>query len=844
MAGRIAGITIEIGGNTTKLQDSLKGVNASLKATQTQLRDVNKLLKVDPGNTELLKQKQELLSKSIEDTKKKLEEEKAALEQIKNSDDADKRKADQEALTREIIDTEKQLERLTEQYKEFGSVGQQQVKAVGDKMQEIGGQVSAVGDKITGVGTAMTTHLTAPIMAVGAAAMAAWSEVDNGLDIITVKTGASGEALESMQNIAKDIATTIPTSFETAGTAVGEVNTRFGVTGEELEKLSTQFIKFADLNGTDVNNSIDTVQQALSAFGLGAEDASAMLDTLNKVGQDTGINVDTLASNLTSNATAFQSMGMSAGDAATLLGNLEKAGIDTGVVMTGLSKVQKEALEEGVSMQDKFSEALSSSESAIDNFGSKAGPKLYEAFQNGTLSADMFAGGIVNLNDAIGSVSDTYAAVQDPTDQLTVAWNELKLVGAELGEVMQGELAPIIETVTGALRDFKEWFSQLDEETKTSIVTIAAVVAAIGPVVAIIGTVVSAVGSVISVVGTVVSAVSGVIGVIGTVTSSIGAVVGAIGTVVSLLGGPFTLAIAAVVAAGALLIANWDTVKEVAANLGSFLSEKFNAMKEAVGNAMTAIGTGVSEKWNAVKQTTSEVMTNVGTTISNTYNAAKEAVTNAMSSMGDMVKGKLDNIKAAYEENGGGIKGIVSATMTALKEYWTLGLDAINTLTGGALDKVKSTIDTGFNAAKTTVLNIMDSIAQGISNAWNAVRSAIKLPHFSISGEFSINPPKVPKLSVEWYAKAMDNGMILKSPTIFGMGGGSLLGAGEAGSETIVGTNSLMNMIKNAVGETVNNYGGINIAVYGAPGQSEEKLAEIVSRRISQSVARKEAVWR
>jgi phage-related minor tail protein len=299
----------------------------------------------------------------------------------------------------------------------------------------------------------------------------------------------------------------------------------------------------------------------------------------------------------------------------------------------------------------------------------------------------------------------------------------------------------------------------------------------------------------------------------------------------------------AFVAAGALLIANWDTVKEVAANLGSFLSEKFNAMKEAVGNAMTAIGTGVSEKWDAVKQTTSEVMTNVGTTISNTYNAAKEAVTNAMSSMGDMVKGKLDNIKTAYEENGGGIKGIVSATMTALKEYWTLGLDAINTLTGGALDKVKSTIDTGFNAAKTTVLNIMDSIAQGISNAWNAVRSAIKLPHFSISGEFSINPPKVPKLSVEWYAKAMDNGMILKSPTIFGMGGGSLLGAGESGSETIVGTNSLMNMIKNAVGETVNNYGGVNVTVYGAPGQSEEKLAEIISRRINSEVARKGAAW-
>lgn len=799
--GRIAGITIDIGGNTTKLQDALKGVNKSIKETQAQLRDVNKLLKVNPGNTDLLKQKQELLTKSIEDTKAKLEQEKQALEQLKNADGSEKTKAQQEALTREIIATENQLEQLEAEYKEFGSVAQQQTKAAGEKMQEVGGNIKAVGDKITGVGTAMTTHVTAPIMAVGAASLAAFEDVDKGMDIVITKTGATGEALESMENIVKDIATSIPTSFEEAGTAVGEVNTRFGVTGEELEKLSTQFIEFAKINGTDVNGSIDSVQKAMAAFGLEAKDAGAFLDTLNKVGQDTGVSVDSLTALMVTNGTALQSMGYSASDAATLLGQLDKAGVDASTVMTGFSKVQKAALDEGVSMQDKFAEALSSSEAAIDTFGAKAGPKLYESFQNGTLSMDMFTAGATNLNDALGSVEETFNATVDPTDQLAVAFNELKLVGAEIGEVLQGQLAPIIQTVTEALRGLKEWFTSLDDSTKQTIVTIAAVVAAIGPVVTVIGTIVSAVGTVISVIGSVTSAISGAIGVIT--------------TIVGVLGGPLTIAIAAVVAAGVLLYKNWETVKQVATSLAQIVAQKFQEIQQKVTPILTAIGNAVKSAFDAIKNT----------------------VTSIMGAVGDLISTKLGNIKSAFDSAGGGITGVVSAVMTTIKEVWTTGLDLMNTLTGGALDGIKSKIDTGFEAARTTVVTAMNTITSAISSAWNAIMGVFKLPHFTVSGTLDLKsiPPKLPSLGIEWYAKAMHNGMILNKPTLFG--------AGEAGAEAIIGVNSLQSLIKGAISDSVTNYGGVNITVYGAPGQSEEKLADIISRRINNEVARKGAVW-
>lgn len=129
-------------------------------------------------------------------------------------------------------------------------------------MQEVGGKISEVGE-------GLTTHVTAPIVAVGAASLVA-SELDSGLDIVEQKTGATGQTLEDMNQTVKDLATEIPTDFETAGAAVGEVNTRFGLTGQALDDLSGKFIKFADLNNTDVSTSVDNVSGVLNAFGQDA----------------------------------------------------------------------------------------------------------------------------------------------------------------------------------------------------------------------------------------------------------------------------------------------------------------------------------------------------------------------------------------------------------------------------------------------------------------------------------------------------------------------------------------------------------------------------------------------
>lgn len=568
MADRIKGITIEIDGDTTGLSKALKGVNSDLKAAQNGLNDVNKLLKLDPGNVDLLRQKQGYFNDAITATEEKLKTEREALEQMKNSDGFDKNSEQAKALERQIIADEQALDSLKKQAKDFGSVASQQFKLAGDKVKE-------VGDKISGVGTAMSTHVTAPIVAVGAASLAAFKEVDSGMDIIVQKTGATGGAFESMRGIAENIATSLPVDFETVGTAIGEVNTRFGATGDQLEELSTQFVQFAELNGVDVTNSIDSAQKALSAFGLGAGEAGNLLDVLNATGQATGAGMDSLLNGLIQNGTAFQEMGLSIEQATVFMGQMETSGANSETVMNGLRKALKNAAEDGVPLNEALSQlqetilnganGVDGLTAAYDMFG-KSGDQIYAAVKNGTLDFNALS---ISVDGVGGSVQNTFNATKDPIDDFTTATNAAKIAGAELGGVIQTAAAPIIQQFAGFIQTLTDKFRALTPEQQQTIVKIGAVVAAIGPAILIIGKIVSAVGTVISV----------------------------LGTVVGVLGGPVTIAIGAAVAAGVLLYKNWDTVKEKASALWEHIKSVFEGIKNTISNAIEKVKSLFNFEW-------------------------------------------------------------------------------------------------------------------------------------------------------------------------------------------------------------------------------------------------------
>lgn len=553
----IKGITIEFSGDTTKLGKAMESIRKDAKNVDTQLKQVNNALKFNPKNTELLAQKQQLLGQKVDLTKSKLEALRQAQAKMDDDPSVDKTSQDYTELRREIIVTESQLKNFTKQLKEVENI----------KFTQVGEQFQKVGGKMQSIGKGMSKYVTAPIVGGAAASVAAWKEVDEGLDIIAQKTGASGKALEGMQDSAKNLAQTIPTSFEEAGSAIGEVNTRFGLTGKALEDLSGQFIKFAQLNETDVSTSIDQVQKAMAAFGVPAEEAGGMLDLLNKVGQDTGISMDTLTQSLVANAPALQSMGFTANQAATFLGQLEVSGVDSTKVMTGLQKALVNGAKAGKTMPEVMQEiqqsivgASSETEAmnaASELFGAKAGPAIATAARSGALDFNSLASSVTH---AEGSLDKTFNETLDPADKFQLALNSLKVTGYEIADTVFKYLNPALEKLSGWLRDLAAKWETLSPQTQKMILIFAGIAAALGPVLIVIGKLATGIGAIIK-------------------------ILPMLGSAFTVLTGPVGLVIAAIAAAiaiGVLLYKNWDKIKEKAGKLKEYVIGAFKALKEGV----------------------------------------------------------------------------------------------------------------------------------------------------------------------------------------------------------------------------------------------------------------------
>ena len=558
---RIRGITIDIDGNVTKLSDSLKSVDTILSKTESNLKDVNRLLKLDPTNTELLSQKQKLLNDAITSTKEKLEIEKDALERVKAANKTGEMTEEQMALEREIASTQIQLRRYEGELD--GTAGS--MTNLGNQSDDTSDKLDKISDntRITALGALADglKNIADKLIQIGKKALDAFHQMDDGLDTIKAKTGATGDTLAGLEGTAKKIFTTSTASMDDVGTAVGEVNTRFGSTGAQLESLSAKFLKFAKLNGEDVNSSIDGVQKSMAAFGISTDKAEAVLDLYNKVGQDTGITMSTLYSDMTSYRSTLKSFGLNAAQSATLLGNLEKSGVDVSQALTGMKKVQTEALKNGTSVQEEFQKAVSNSSDALSIFGAKAGPQLYEAFQSGVLSVSMFTDQTTSLNDSLGSIDETFASTQDGLDELTKAQHAMTEAEAELGASIGETLAPMLQIAAEAVRTLAEFFTSLPEPIRQAIVVVGLIVAALGSLAPVIMAVAMA-ATALNV---------GMLPIIGIVALVVAA-------------------IAALVAIGVLLAKNWDKIKETAANVWSSVKQTFGDGVQKVKDKVRQLG--------------------------------------------------------------------------------------------------------------------------------------------------------------------------------------------------------------------------------------------------------------
>ena len=276
----------------------------------------------------------------------------------------------------------------------------------------------------------------------------------------------------------------------------------------------------------------------------------------------------------------------------------------------------------------------------------------------------------------------------------------------------------------------------------------------------------------------------------------------------------------------------WSVLSPILNTIKTGIETVWNAIKTAVTSVLTGIQTAVSTAWNAISATVSTIVNGIQTAVSTAWNTVKTNVTNVMNSIKSTVASVWNGIKTT-------ISGVVNSIQTAV----STAFNAVKTTVSNIFNGIKNTISNVMNSAKNVVQNAINAIKSKFNFSWSLPR--LKLPHISISGSFSINPPRVPHFSISWYKKAMEDGMILNSPTIFGQSGNTLLAGGEAGSETVVGTQSLMEMIRNAVASMANqttiNYGGVNINLYAQPNQDIRELADEIEYRINNNVMRRRA---
>ena len=561
VASRIQGITVEIGGDTTKLSTALSKVNKEIRDTQAQLKDVNKLLKLDPGNAELMAQKQRLLAQAVGETREKLEALRLAEQQANEAlAKGEISRSQYDALQREIVETEQALWDL-ERQAEQASVALQRIGAAGEKLRDVGSAIEGAGRKLMPV--------TAAVGGLSAAAVKVASDFDSAMSQVAAVSGAAGKELDALRDKAREMGSKTKFSASEAAEAMNYMAMAGWKTGDMLEGIEG-IMNLSAASGEDLATTSDIVTDALTALGLSAADSGHFADILAAASSNANTNVSMMGETFKYCAPVAGALGFTAEDTAEAIGLMANAGIKSSQAGTAMRTMLTSLTGEVTFVGDAFGELTVQTTNADGSMRSlgdiltdcrAAFAQMSEAERAANAEAlvgknamsgflavmNAAPGDIEKLNSAINNCDGTAERMAETMQdnlagQLTILKSQLEELAISIGEI----LMPSIRQIVGWIQGLVDWLNGLDEGTKKVIVTVALVSAALGPVLIVVGKVVGAVGTILTVVPKVAGAVSGVIGFVsGTVVPALSAVVAAIGWV--------PIAIAAVIGAVVLL---------------------------------------------------------------------------------------------------------------------------------------------------------------------------------------------------------------------------------------------------------------------------------------------------
>ena len=714
MANRIKGIIVEIGGDTTKLSKALEGVNKDIKGTQTQLKDVQKLLKLDPSNTELLSQKHKLLADVVTATKEKLEVLKTAAEQANTAlANGEISQQQYDALQREIIETENKLKRLTTEANNSHTAL--------EKMGVLGETLQSAGDKISGVGQKLLP-VTAGVTALGTIAVKTGADFDSAMSKVAAVSGATGSEMDALREKAREMGSKTKFSASEAADAMNYMAMAGWKTNDMLSGIEG-IMNLAAASGEDLASTSDIVTDALTAFGLSASDSGHFADILAAASSNANTNVSMMGETFKYAAPVLGSLGYSAEDSAIAIGLMANAGIKSSQAGTALrsaitnlakpTDTVASAMEQyGISLTDSSGKMYSLRE-LMEQLRQKLGG-LSEAEQ-AQAAASLFGKeamsgmlAIINgspadfekLSNAIDTCSDTVDGYNGTTEKMAAVMQDnlagqvtiLKSQLEELAISFSDILMPTIRSIVSRIQELVDKLNQLDPQTKETIAKIALVAAALGPMLVVLGKTISSVG-------TVFSAVSKLPALFSAVQSGIGAVTGALG--VSL--GPLLAIIAAVAALVAAFVHLWKTNDEFKSNI--------IAIWEQIKSTFTGLTQGITDRLNAL-----------GFDFESFTDVLKAAWDGLCNLLAPIFEGVFQNISNIFSEFTGILLGLLDVLIGLFTGDWEQCWDGIKGIFTSIWDFIVNT----FRNIMNTLKGIADVVLGWFGTSWNEVWTSIK----------------------------------------------------------------------------------------------------------------------
>lgn len=735
MASRIQGITVEIGGDTTKLSTALSKVNKEIRDTQSQLKDVNKLLKLDPGNTDLMAQKQKLLTQAISETKEKLDALKLAGQQANEAlAKGEISQSQYDALQREIVETEKALEELEKQA-DKSAVALQKIGATGEKLKSVGSSIEGVGKKLMPV--------TVAVGGLGAAAVKVAADFDSGMSQVAAVSGATGKELDALREKAREMGAKTKFSASEAAEAMNYMAMAGWKTGDMLDGIEG-IMNLAAASGEDLATTSDIVTDALTALGLSAKDSGHFADILAAASSNANTNVSMMGETFKYCAPVAGALGFTAEDTAEAIGLMANAGIKSSQAGTAMRTMLTSLTGEVTFVGDAFGELTiqtTNTDGSMRSLGEiladcrVAFSQMSESEQAANAEAlvgknamsgflavmNAAPADIEKLNNAItncdGTAEKMAETMQDNlAGQLTILKSQLEELAISIGEI----LMPSIRQIVGWIQGLVDWLNGLDEGTKKIIVTIALVAAAVAPVLIVIGKVVGAIGTIMTVIPQIAGAISGVVGFVsGTVIPAITAVVAAIGWV--------PIAIAAVIAIIVLLwnkcewfqdavTAVWEAVKSATITawnaIGTFLTNLWSGIVQTGKAAFQGLASFFTACWQGIRNMFTTVLTAISTFFSTIWNAIRTTVV----TVGTTIQTFLTTSWTA-------IKMVITTILTAIQMVFTTVWNAIKAVVTAVVSAIQSFITTAWNTIKSVVTVVMNAIRFVVSDAWNNVKA-------------------------------------------------------------------------------------------------------------------------